>query len=151
MANPTKFGLDRHHPEGKWVKATTVESVAGVHHRKADAKAFADAVRVAERKQLSYGVQLEHRPDNPHDKNAIAVLGVAETKGWFGQSVKEWQIGYLERETAEQLVDEFVNKEIPIAAELHSVYESANGFLDFNIIILAPPGHSESARRKRKA
>lgn len=62
----------------------------------------------------------------------------------------EWHIGYLDRELASELVSDFIKKDIPIAAELHSIYESDRGFLDFNIIIIAPPGHSESARRKQK-
>ena len=150
MANKNRFGQDKHRPEGKWVQATSMQKVEGVHHRKEQAKAFADAVRKAERKGLQCGLQLEHQPNNPHDRNAIAVFGVSEKKGIFSRGVGEWHIGYLDRELARELVDDFISKDIPIAAELHSIYESDSGFLDFNFVALAPPGHSESARRKRK-
>jgi hypothetical protein len=54
--------------------------------------AFARAAREAEAKGLIYGVELEHRPDNPHDPNAIAVIGIAERKGWFKRTVDRWHI-----------------------------------------------------------
>ncbi len=150
MTSDKRFGKDRHRPDGKWVQATTMQKVVGVQYRKPDAQAFADAARKAEKKSLQYGVQLEHQPNNPHDPNAIAVYGISEKKGLFSKSVAEWHIGYLEGELAAELVNDFLSKDIQIAAELHSIYESDSGFLDFNIIVLAPPGHSESARRKSK-
>lgn len=73
-------------PGGEWVQTTLAESVVGVHHRKADAVDFPRAARKAEKKGLQYGVQLGHRPDNEHDANAIAAIGVAEEKGWFRAS-----------------------------------------------------------------
>lgn len=143
-----RFAQDRHRPDGKWVQATTVEEVVGVHHRKADATAFAEAARVAERKGLQYGLQLEHQPNNPHDPKAIAVYGVAEIKGIFRSGVKEWHIGYLPAELTGEMCQEFVSKGVPIAAELYSIYEGKDGFLDFKVIILAPPGNSLSSRRR---
>lgn len=150
MVGDKRFGKDRHRPDGKWVQATTIQKVVGVQHRKPNAQAFADAARKAENKSLQYGVQLEHQPNNPHDFNAIAVYGISEKKGFFSKSVAEWHIGYLESELAAELVCDFLSKDIQIAAELHSIYENDSGFLDFNVIVLAPPGHSESARRKSK-
>jgi hypothetical protein len=41
-----------------------------------DAIAFACDARKAESQGLVYGVELEHRPDNQHDPNAIAVIGL---------------------------------------------------------------------------
>ena len=95
-------------------------------------------------------MQLEQQPNNPHDRNAIALSGISEKKGIFFSGIGEWHIGYLDRELAKELVGDFVSKDIPIGAELHSIFESDSGFLDFNLVVLAPPGHSESARLKRK-
>jgi hypothetical protein len=127
-----------------------VESVVGVHHRKADALAFARAAQYAEAKNLIYGVELEHRPDNPHDDNAIAVIGVAERRGWFSRKVDKWHIGYLDRDTAAEIVADLVSKDIAVAAELYSIYEGTEGFLDFKIIVLAPPGHSSKIRQRER-
>ena len=98
---------------------------------------FAQAARRAEAKGLVYGVELEHRPDNPHDANAIAVIGVAERSGWFRRRVDRWHIGYLDREIAAEIVGDLVSKRTPVAAELYSIYEGRDGFLDFKIIVLA--------------
>lgn len=146
-----RYGQDRHMPDGKWVQTTLTESVVGVHYRKADAVAFARAARKAEAKGLQYGVQLEHRPDNPADTNAVAVMGVAEQKGWFSRSVGQWHIGYLDRDLAAEIVSGLVSRGIPVAAELYSIYEGKDGFLDFKVIVLAPPGNSTKARLKRRS
>ncbi|WP_029583561.1 HIRAN domain-containing protein [Bradyrhizobium sp. URHD0069] len=137
-------------PDGKWVQTTLAESIVGVHHRKANAIAFARAARRAEVKGLVYGVQLEHRPDNPHDTNAIAVIGVAEQKGWFSRSIGQWHIGYLDRDVAAEITSDLVSKGIAVAAELYSIYEGKDGFLDFKVIVLAPPGNSTKARLRAK-
>ncbi len=137
-------------PDGKWVQTTLAESVVGVHHRKADAIAFARAARKAEAKGLQYGVQLEHRPDNAHDANAIAVIGVAEQKSWFSRKVGQWHIGYLDRDIASEIVSDLVSKGIPVASQLYSIYEGNEGFLDFKVIVLAPPGYGTNARQRGK-
>lgn len=68
--------------------------VAGIPYRKAAALAFA-------RCQQQY-LELEREPDNPHDPNAIKVIGVS--KGLFGW--KRHFLGYVPRETAEQIAEE---------------------------------------------
>ena len=146
-----KYGKHRHRLPGKWVQATTVEEVWGVKRRKADALAFCRAVEKAERGKLVYGVALAPQPDNPHDKNAIAVLGQCMVKPWFRKpALKEWHIGYVRRELAGELHDEFLSKDIPIASEMYEVFHSGD-YIEIKFIVLAPPGHSESARRKRAA
>ena len=145
-----RYGQSRHKRAGKWVQTTMVESVVGVHHRKADAIAFARAARKAEAGGLVYGVELEHHPDNPHDPNAIAVFGVAERKGWFKSSVERWQIGYLDADLAAEIVGDLVSMGIPVAAELYSIYEGQEGYLDFKVIVLAPPGYSASTRERAR-
>jgi len=147
---PVRYGQNRYRPDGEWVKTTLTESVVGVHYRKADAIAFARAARKAEAKGLVYGVELEHRPDNEHDPNAIAVIGFAERKGWFKCTVNRWHIGYLDRDIAAEIVGDLASKGIPVAAELFSIYESDNGYLDFKVIVLAPPGNSMKVRQRAK-
>jgi hypothetical protein len=149
LGQAVRYGQTRHKPEGNWVQTTMAESVVGVHYRKADAVAFARAARNAEVKGLVYGVELEHRPDNRHDPNAIAVIGVAERKGWFSRSVRRWNIGYLDRDVAAEIVGDLVSKGFPVAAELYSIYEGKEGYFDFKIIVLAPPGHSTKVRQRR--
>jgi hypothetical protein len=130
---------------------TMAESVVGIQYRKADAVAFARAAQRAGQRRLIYGVELERQPDNPHDSNAIAVFGLAERKRFFGRTVDRWQIGYLERDLAAEIVHDLVSKGIPMAAELYSIYEGTDDFLDFKVIVLAPPGHSMKARLRQNA
>ena len=146
-----RYAQNRHQPSGEWVQTTLAENVVGVHHRKADALAFARAAQTAEAQGWVYGIELEHRPDNLHDLNAIAVIGVAERKGWFRRKINKWHIGYLDRETAAEIVRDLVSKNIAVAAKLYSIYESSEGFLDFKVIVLAPPGHSTKVRRQNNA
>jgi hypothetical protein len=146
-----RYAQDRHMPEGKWVQTMLAENIVGVHHRKADATTFARAARRAEAKGLQYGVPLEHRPDNPHDANAIAVIGVAEQKGWFTRRIGHWHIGYLDRDVAAEIINDLVSKGIAVAAELYSIYEGDDGFLDFKVIVLAQPGYSTKARLRAAA
>ena len=137
-------------PACEWVQTTLAESIVGVHHRKANAVAFARAARKAEARSLVYGVELEHHPGNRHDPNAIAIFGVAEQKGWFRRTVGRWHIGYLDRDVAADIVGDLVSKGIPVAAELYSIYEGNDGFLDFKVIVLAPAGYSTKARQRAR-
>lgn len=149
IGSKVRYAQNRHRPVGQWVQTTLAESVVGVHHRKPMAIAFARAAREAEAKGLIYGVELEHRPDNPHDPNAIAVIGIAERKGWFKRTVDRWHIGYLDREIAAEIVSDLVAQGIPVAAELYSIYEGVDSYLDFKVIVLAPPGNSTKARQRK--
>jgi hypothetical protein len=66
--------------------------VAGIPHRKRAAIAFA--------KGKQHRLELEPEPKNPHDRNAIRVIGIS--KGWFF-----WHrrlLGYVPQETAERIV-----------------------------------------------
>jgi HIRAN domain len=137
-------------PAGEWVQTTLAESIVGVHHRKANAVAFARAARKAEARSLVYGLELEHHPGNRHDPNAIAVFGVAEQKRWFRRTVGRWHIGYLDRDVAADIVDDLVSKGIPVAAELYSIYEGNDGFLDFKVIVLALAGYGTKARQRAR-
>jgi hypothetical protein len=59
-------------PEGMHILSADRE-VMGIEHRLSDAVAFA--------KESSHKIEFEREPDNPHDKNAIKVIGIS--KRWF--------------------------------------------------------------------
>lgn len=150
MSDWHRFGEDRHLPPGEWVKTTTVIKVAGIHHRKSAAGSFANTVAKAEEHGLFYGVRLEPEPTNEHDRNAIKVIGVADRKKFFGGAKRtEWHVGYLPKEDAADLTDNLVCKGIEIAAELYRIFVR-DDHVGIQIIVLAPPGHSHSARVRRK-
>lgn len=146
-----KFGTDRHRPPGEWVQATMTEEVAGIVHRKGACRSWASAVARAESAKLPYGIDLEPEPSNPHDANAIRVIGHATTRGFFG-GLKQHRhfIGYLPAWLAQEINEDLISQGLPIAGELYSIYQ-ANDFFDVKVLVLGPPGHSESARRKRRA
>lgn len=134
----------RHKPAGTWVAATLVTEVVGLHHRRNEAEAFVKEAHRADQKGTKYGVRLEPEPGNPHDKNAVKVLGEVSDRG-------EWHIGYLSRDVAADLSRDLLASDTPIAGELYKIYVSTNGFIEVKVIVLAPPGNSEKARRKRGA
>ena len=144
-----RIGKDRHKPAGQWVQTTMVVPVAGVQFRQSNVASFVDAVRKAERTSLRYGVRIEHQPDNKHDANAIAVYGHAEYKGWFRLGSKEWHVGFLDRETAKEIVRDLVAAGVPISAELYEIYVGDRNFVDVKVIVLAPSGHGLKARLGR--
>ena len=128
-----------------------VEEVWGVHHRKENARAFCHAVKAAEKAGREYGIALAPQPDNPHDPNAIGVLGQCMVKLWFrAPQLREWHIGYVQRDLAKELNNEFLSKDITIASELYEIFEQGD-FFEIKFIVLAPSGHSHSARMKRSA
>lgn len=145
-----RFAEDRHRSPGDWVQFTNVLDVVGVVHRLTDGQAFARAAQIAERRRLMYGVNLQFEPNNPHDRNAIAVIGAADCPGLFGVKAKEWKIGYLPREVAADVVSELIEPSLAVSVELYSIYRT-DRYLEIRIIVLAPPGHSHSARMKRKS
>lgn len=148
MAKPKKFGRGRHRPPGEWVQTTLAEEVFGLKHREANARAFAAAVEKAERAGQRYGVALALQPDNPHDRYAIAVFGQCMVKPFLRTpKLREWHIGFVERELARELHDDLLSRGIPISSELYSIYKSGK-YLEINYIVLAPPGYGHSARTR---
>ncbi|WP_309085735.1 HIRAN domain-containing protein [Chelativorans sp.] len=133
-----KFGQDRYKPDGKWVQTTTAVKVVGLQHRQDAVRSFVMAVALAEGEGQRYGVRLRPDPANPHDKNAIAVDGYV--------SMDRWHIGFLDRVTAKELHRDLISVGIPIEAELYSLWRGDDGYIDVNLIVLAPPGHSMKKR-----
>jgi hypothetical protein len=115
--------------------------VAGIHHRRVDVRHFCSCVQTAERAGRHYGVDLLPEPENPHDRNAIAVYG------HVGRA--SWKIGYLDRDTAKEITNDVLKKGLTITAELYSIWLGYDGYCDVNVIVLAPPGHSMSSRYRR--
>lgn len=145
-----KYGKERYRLPGKWVQATLVEEVQGIHYRKPNVRAFCKAVKRAERLRLEYGVALAPQSDNQHDPNAIAVLGQCMVKRLFrSPKLQEWHIGYVARELAAELQSEFLRKDIPIASELYEIFQQGD-FYEIKFIVLAPPGYSHGRRMKKQ-
>ncbi len=139
------FGKDRHRPSGNWVAATPRTNVAGVHHRRRNVDTWIEGVRFAEANGNWYGIDLEAEPDNPHDPNAIKVIGGVA----FGGKCLSWHIGYLPWPVAATMQRAVLARGDPIAAELLSIYVGPSGFTDINIRVLAPPGNGTVATRRR--
>lgn len=136
-----RYATDRHQPAGIWVRATIVIEVSGVAHRKADAVAFCAYANRAEGRKEPYGLRLELDPSNSFDRNSIKIFGHAQGN--------EWHIGYVDAETAKDAAKDLVPDQIPIAAELYSIYVSGSEFIEIKYLLLAPKGHSVKTRVRR--
>lgn len=144
-----RYGEKGQRPPGEWVQATLSETVVGNRYRESNVDAFCAAVAAADLRNLAYGVALTPQPGNPEDPYALAVFGQCEVKPWFRSiRLKEWHIGYVRRDLAREMHDEFLSQGIPIASHLRNIYRSGK-YIEINFFILAPKGHSHSARMKR--
>lgn len=144
-----RLGEQRYKPVGEWVQTTMAIPVVGIQHRKNDANSFVSAVRKAERTRLRYGVQVEHQPGNKHDPNALAVYGYADFKGWFRSGTSRWHVGFLDRDSAEELARDLIAHSVPLELELYHIWIGDTGFVDIKVIVLAPPGFGLKARLRR--
>lgn len=150
MAGWRKYGLDRHRPAGDWVQTTVVEEVWGINHRKGDVVAFCQAVDDAERSGRPYGIYLRPEPANQHDPNAIAVIGRCMVKPLFrSPRLKEWHIGYIQRDLAREIHEDLLGKGIPIASELYCIFEQ-DDYVEVKLIVLAPSGHGHKVRIRNR-
>lgn len=144
------FGGDAERPAGEWVNSTFRFEVAGIQHRRAAALAFSRAVARAERRGLKYWAEPRLEPDNPHDRNAIAILGTCEVKGWFGPVRREsWHIGYVPATIAAELRADLLDAGLPIAATVNRIWLDGD-YVEIHATILGPPGQSLKARRRRE-
>lgn len=147
---PEKFGTARYMPEGDWVRATATLSVVGLQFRRGAVEGFCRAVTKAEAKGRWYGVDVRPNPRNQHDPNAIEVFGVVDVKPWFGRVKRQaWHVGFIDRDTAAGLARDLTGRNLPIAGELYSIYRGHDDFVDIKVLILAPPGNSQSKRARR--
>lgn len=127
------YAGQRHRPPGQWVKAMPYVSVAGPQHRRNDVEVWAIACERAEQLNCPYGVALELEPGNAHDAHAIKVMGWAEF-----DSEHSWHLGYLPRSDAARIHREFIGAGVSLAAELISIYQGADGFIDIKVSVLRP-------------
>ena len=136
-AVPERFGLARHRPPGSWSAAAAAEPVVGTYHQIDNVRAFAAAVRRAERMGHRYGLRLA-RAKTGSDDQTLIVLGFAETQGMFGsRTLRDWRIGTLSRGLSEDVSRHYLDRNIPIAAELVSIVDVPDGAPMIIITILA--------------
>ncbi len=121
-------------PDGYRILENEVE-VAGINYRTANALAFA--------KRRQQRIELERDPSNPHDPNAIKVIGVC--KGWFFW--RRYHIGYLPRDTAARIVSEGIRVE----PRLRNIW--AGGYvrdaIHIRLDLVAPKPEKTPKRAKR--
>jgi hypothetical protein len=112
-------------PDGMRIMEADID-VVGVHYRKDSAMAF------ARRGQHSF--ELEREPGNPHDPNAIRVIGVS--KGWFFW--RKHFLGYVPMYTAGRIAQRgFWRRILP---RLKSIYAGGDGegYVNITFDILEP-------------
>jgi len=137
--SPIRYGLARHRPPGHWDPIARSEPIVGTLFHVDEVAAFTAAVRRAEKLGLRYGLRLAHIPGGFETNASVAVYGEAETQHIFGsKSKREWRIGALSQDMAREVIGEFLDKDIPVAAELVSVVETQDGMPLISVTILGP-------------
>ncbi|MFM8747766.1 MAG: hypothetical protein ACKOED_14040 [Aestuariivirga sp.] len=76
----------------------------------------------------AFGLIIEPEPRNPHDANALKVVG-------WGAS-NSHHVGYVEAMEAARAAERYPR--VPLAAEFYSVYVGARGFIDIRFFLSAP-------------
>jgi len=117
-------------PREGWKNYNGSFEVAGVHHRRNDAVDFIRGAIEADNNGWENGVELVRDRNNPHDPNAIKVVGSYQKKaGFFGRKLKniEQFIGYVPAGIAAELSDR------PVQARLISGHISDNGVVYIKI------------------
>lgn len=94
--------------------------VSGTSFRKNDAVQFA--------KGSNQELELEREPTNPHDKNAIKVIGKS--------SGKKYHIGYVPKEVSEQIAVTGIFESIK--PRLDRIYQGIDGYLEIKFQIIGP-------------
>jgi len=94
--------------------------VAGMQHRKAEAIRFAQS--------SNQELTMEREPNNPHDPNAIRLIGLSGADKYF--------IGYLPRELSEQIVATGLFDSLK--TRLTRIYIGTDDYLEFHYQILGP-------------
>lgn len=132
------FGKDRHRPSGEWIQTTPLLAVAGSHFRREDVQAYAKAVLAAEKKQLHYGLEVVRDGDNPHDRNAVKVIGRVTVKSLFREpKTQRWHIGYVPADIAGEISPTIIDAGHAYAAELYDVQKDGSD-VGIRFFILLP-------------
>lgn len=98
--------------------------VAGVQHHKEN------FFKIVKKGNVEFWMQPE--PSNPHDPNALAILG--SRKSFFGRMEKK--IGYVPAEIASQLGDAKVSDKVVLRPK--ALYISDDGYIDLKFDLLGP-------------
>ncbi|WKL57266.1 hypothetical protein Q1W73_16610 [Asticcacaulis sp. ZE23SCel15] len=139
------LGTDKYGPEGWDIVIETLE-VAGLRFHIDNVTQWVDAVSKSERKTLPYGLELSPEPENPHDPNAIRIIGCAMVKPMFGKAeMQRWHIGYVDAEHAEIINRDYLGK-TPLAAILNEIYIDDENIIEVEFDIACDP--SGTYRRK---
>ena len=112
--------------------------VAGINHRRDAALSFAKAVIKCEKTNWSYGVVGVRESGNPHNSNAIMVIGQWVERGWFGgERTLRAHVGYVPADFAAELVKAYGPDRNPDLS-LYSVYLGDDGYVDITLIAIRP-------------
>ncbi|KPL51368.1 hypothetical protein ABB55_03280 [Prosthecomicrobium hirschii] len=145
------IGTNSTDPPGEWVTTTAVVKVAGLRHHQEAFESFVAAVQRAEANAMAYGVDLEPEPTNPVDPFAIRVYGWAMRSRFLrGPARDRYFLGFVPAGLAAELHADLTDAGVPFAARLYSIWLGETGFVDVNIIILAPSGWWHKARIKMR-
>jgi hypothetical protein len=117
-------------PQGDWKRASPLLTVHGVLYRKPEALAFAKAALKLHDAEKPFGLIIEREPDNPHDPNALKIIG------WGGGVSRHF--GYVEAIEAARFAERYPG--INLTAELYSVYLGGGSFVDIRYFIAVPAG-----------
>ena len=113
---------NRRRPAGSWRQLQLACEVAGLFAKREAALGFLNCAR-ADPEGVDWLIHLRREPDNPHDRNAIAVDAEwTETRRrWFKIETKrvKAQLGYVDASFAALVAQ--APAEMPIAAELFEV------------------------------
>jgi hypothetical protein len=134
-------------PKGYWIFSAD-EEVAGIHFRKDHALRFAHA--------SDQQLMAEREPNNPHDPNAIKIVG------WFleGETIEQVHLGYVPAELAASIVEAGLDRDCQ--ARLKNIWVSDTDFVIIRFDVLrpkpptlpkpvTPPSKDESKTAKREA
>lgn len=129
MSNWQKIKGGGSMPLGNWKRATPLLTVHGIRYRREDALQFAKtSIRLHETGK-PFGLIIEREPDNPHDRNALKVVG-------WGAGVSR-HVGYVDALEAARSNERFPGAHL--AAEFYSVYIGRGGFIDIRFFLSVPP------------
>ena len=136
-------------PEGQWVRTTGMVSIIGLEQRLDAFRAFAVAADRASKTGLRFGVELEPDPTHAETTNALKVIGVAHSKGFFsGPKEHKWELGHIWHSIADEIYRDLTSQGVPIAAELSSIHADVND-PEVKLYLLAPKGHSQRDRGRQ--
>lgn len=138
-------------PDGEWVRTTDMVSVLGLTDNIENFKSFIQAVEVAQKKGLRFGVDIRPDTNNDFSANALLVVGLAQSKGFLG-AIKAhwWPLGHIWHEIADEMYRDLTSQGVSIASELLSIYPDPEQ-PEVKIAILAPKGHSKAKREAARA